>query len=352
MDNPLVSIIIPAYNRADLIGETLDSVLAQTYLNWECILVDDGSTDDTKAVVKQYVDKDARFILVERPNEHKPGGNGARNYGFNISKGKYIQWFDSDDLMHPELLKRKTEIFKKNSQLKSVISQMAFFVGNLDNITFITKLNHQHKLYEDVITYQTALYQGSIMFEANFIKNTKEFWDEDLSRAQEYEFFSRLYVKNEIETLIIKETYAFYRQHQNNISTQFNEGDRGRAESAFLAIYKIVTLLIEKNKLSNRLTDYFYKGFNKHISRLIIQSKEDIADNYAKLNFNILKENKRNNQLFLFKTMYFIKTSIPVVNHIFSINKETPLIRNIRINFHRVKKSLTQKGYLQEKLNK
>ncbi|RLD85933.1 MAG: glycosyltransferase family 2 protein, partial [Bacteroidetes bacterium] len=68
MDNPLVSIIIPAYNRADLIGETLDSVLAQTYPNWECIVVDDGSADKTKDVVQHYVDKDPRFILVDRPD--------------------------------------------------------------------------------------------------------------------------------------------------------------------------------------------------------------------------------------------------------------------------------------------
>jgi glycosyltransferase involved in cell wall biosynthesis len=97
-DQPIVSIIIPTYNRAHLIGETLDSVLAQTYTNWECIIVDDGSTDNTDEVVEEYVKKDSRFKYYHRPDEHLPGGNGARNYGFKMSKGEYVNWLDSDDL--------------------------------------------------------------------------------------------------------------------------------------------------------------------------------------------------------------------------------------------------------------
>src|SRR5690554_3366688 len=106
---PLVSIIIPTYNRAHLIGETLDSVLAQTYTHWECIVVDDGSTDNTDEVMAEYLIKDSRIQYFHRPNTHLPGGNGARNYGFLQSKGKYIQWFDSDDLMDVEKLKVKVE---------------------------------------------------------------------------------------------------------------------------------------------------------------------------------------------------------------------------------------------------
>lgn len=90
----LVSIIIPTYNRAHLIGETLDSVLAQTYTNWECIIVDDGSSDNTDEVVGAYVKKDNRFKYYHRPDEHLPGGNGARNFGFKMSQGEYVNWLD------------------------------------------------------------------------------------------------------------------------------------------------------------------------------------------------------------------------------------------------------------------
>src|SRR5690554_3978886 len=111
----LISIIIPTYNRAHLIGETLDSVLAQTYQNWECIVVDDGSTDNTDEVMAAYMAKDARFQYHHRPKDRLPGGNAARNYGFEVSKGEYIQWFDSDDLMLPEKLEMKvSSLLDKN----------------------------------------------------------------------------------------------------------------------------------------------------------------------------------------------------------------------------------------------
>ena len=63
MNNPLVSIIMPSFNREDLVAETLDSILAQSYQNWECVIVDDGSTDNTKNIIQEYVDKDTRFQL-------------------------------------------------------------------------------------------------------------------------------------------------------------------------------------------------------------------------------------------------------------------------------------------------
>src|SRR5690554_2800862 len=110
-ENPLVSIIIPTYNRAHLIGETLDSVLAQTYENWECIVVDDGSTDNTEELMAEYMTKDARFQYHHRPKDRLPGGNAARNYGFEVSMGEYIQWFDSDDLMLTEYLSTRIDAF-------------------------------------------------------------------------------------------------------------------------------------------------------------------------------------------------------------------------------------------------
>jgi len=350
MDNPLVSIIIPANNRANMIGETLDSVLAQTYPNWECIVVDDGSIDNTREVVLHYMNRDSRFVLADRPKTHKPGGNGARNYGFTLAKGEYIQWFDSDDLMHPELLMDKIETFKRNQELKSIISQVAFFTGNAENITFITKLNPRHKLFEDIITYQTALYPGSIMFNARFLKSTQEAWDESLTRAQEFEFFSRLHIKNDIKTTFIKKPYAFYRQHEDNITSEYYRGEYDRLNSAYNAQYKIVSLLIRQNKLSPLIVEHFLKHNKKTIARLLTYSHKKLADNYATLNRQMLQEINKTYALTLFKIQYYFQKKLPLLNHIYLIDKETPAIRMIRVNTIRIKKSVTQKGYLKEKL--
>lgn len=125
-NKPLVSIIIPTFNRAHLIGETLDSVLAQTYQNWECIVVDDGSTDGTDLLLEEYIAKDARFQYHHRPKDRLPGGNAARNYGFEVSKGEYVQWFDSDDLMMPEKLDLKVKTILEYG-VNFVISQTQYF---------------------------------------------------------------------------------------------------------------------------------------------------------------------------------------------------------------------------------
>ena len=77
----LVSIIIPTYNREHLIGETLNSIIAQTHTNWECIVVDDGSTDNTEEVLKNYKEKDKRFIFLKRPDNLPKGANTCRNIG-------------------------------------------------------------------------------------------------------------------------------------------------------------------------------------------------------------------------------------------------------------------------------
>lgn len=95
---PLVSIIIPTYNRANLICETINSIIAQTYFNWECIIVDDGSTDDTSDIINKYVKEDKRFQYYQRPVKKIKGPSSCRNFGIEKANGEFIIFLDSDDL--------------------------------------------------------------------------------------------------------------------------------------------------------------------------------------------------------------------------------------------------------------
>ena len=94
MNTPLVSVLIPCYNAERYIGETLESVLSQTWQNIEIIIVDDGSSDASCEVVRSY--KDKRVILVEQSNR---GAAAARNRAFQTSRGDYIQFLDADDIL-------------------------------------------------------------------------------------------------------------------------------------------------------------------------------------------------------------------------------------------------------------
>ncbi len=109
---PLVSIIIPTYNREEIIKNTLDSIHSQSYTNWECIVVDDYSTDDTNKIIKEYVDNDNRFYSLK--NNKDKGAQGARNTGLLKANGEYISFFDSDNLMHKDRLSKQVKFFENN----------------------------------------------------------------------------------------------------------------------------------------------------------------------------------------------------------------------------------------------
>lgn len=105
MSTPEVSIVMPTYNRAHLIGESIQSVLDQTFQDFELIIVDDGSSDDTEAVVKRFNDPRIRYIY-----QQNKGQSGATNTGIRNARGKYIAFLDSDDLWVPELLEVEVAI--------------------------------------------------------------------------------------------------------------------------------------------------------------------------------------------------------------------------------------------------
>lgn len=218
---PLVSIIIPTYNRAHLISETLESVLAQTYKNWECIIVDDGSSDNTAEVVGAFVAKDARFKYVHRPDIHKPGGNGARNYGFEISKGAYVNWFDDDDVMLDNFISVKVQGFDAAS-LVMLISSGYYFERKKKNRRM--EIHDTNNLFHDLIFWKLHIITNSVMFKREFLEGKKLFSTE-IIRGQETELFSRLFFKLPHELYKLIDIPLFlYRQHSDTKSSHENLG--------------------------------------------------------------------------------------------------------------------------------
>ena len=215
MLQPLVSIIIPTFNRAHLIGETLDSVLAQTYTNWECIIVDDGSTDTTDEVVDGYVARDVRFQYHHRPSDRPKGANACRNYGFEVSKGEYVNWFDDDDVMLEEFLMIKSQNF--NKEVEIVICSGYYTDENLKNLKCI-ELNENLNLFRDYVIWNQQILTPSVLFKTEFLVN-KNLFDISIERGQEAEFFSRLFFNiSKGAYRVINIPLFLYRQHTNTKS--------------------------------------------------------------------------------------------------------------------------------------
>lgn len=121
---PLVTVIVPTYNYGHFIGETLESLHAQTYQNWECIIVDDGSTDHTSEIVAGYVAQDARIKFIQQKNQRQAA---ARNHGLKHATGQYIQFLDADDLLEPEKFARQVAYLEQYPEVDIVYSNVRYF---------------------------------------------------------------------------------------------------------------------------------------------------------------------------------------------------------------------------------
>ncbi|MEX2336427.1 MAG: glycosyltransferase family 2 protein [Fulvivirga sp.] len=221
--NVLVSIIIPTYNRAHLLGETLDSVLAQTYWNWDCIVVDDGSCDHTQELMEFYCNKDSRFQFYHRPKNRQKGANACRNFGFKMSKGEYIQWFDSDDLMVPEFLKKKVKALEEN-EADFVISKSANFRDpDPENIIGKNEQYYRFEQYEitnfNYISHKIKWLTYDFLGKRAFIEGT--LFNEKLASGQEHNFFCKLTTKFS-KNFIIDEYLTRRRVHETSIRNTLN----------------------------------------------------------------------------------------------------------------------------------
>lgn len=213
-----VSVIIPNYNREKLIAETLDSFIVQDYSNWECIIVDDGSTDRSVEIIKEFCKEDSRFRLLVRPKEMTKGANTCRNLGFEAAKGEFINWFDSDDVLLPGFLSERMEIFKVSPQLELIITACTMTDEHLNPVQKWELKENSDIFYKDYVLWKQKIITGSILFRKDFL-NGKKLFNPIISRGQEGEFFTRILFKLPSEKFrILNASLFLYRQHPNSKS--------------------------------------------------------------------------------------------------------------------------------------
>ena len=150
----MVSIIIPAYNDGEYLAETLDSVFAQTLQDWECIIVDDGSTDNTSAIAKEYCKKDSRYKYIPQENQ---GPSIARNNAIINSIGEYILPLDADDIIGSEYLQLASSYLSNHPEVKLVYCK-ACKIGLENGEWILPKYDYNSLLWENSI-FCSALYR-------------------------------------------------------------------------------------------------------------------------------------------------------------------------------------------------
>ena len=131
---PLVSVIVTCHNQANVIVNTISSVLRQTYDNWECIVVNDGSSDNSESLIEEISRSDSRVKLISQDNQ---GVSFSRNLGFASSSGEFIQFLDGDDLLHPEKIELQVAHFLDDDSIDvSYTNHCHYFAEDKRHVTF------------------------------------------------------------------------------------------------------------------------------------------------------------------------------------------------------------------------
>ena len=148
---PNVSVVIPCYNQAHFLAESVESVVAQTYRNWECIIVNDGSPDNASEVARELIERypDHRIKLLEKPNG---GLADARNFGIMQAMGTYILPLDSDDVLHPEMLKRTVEFLESHPRIAIIYTDL-FHFGAVQRHVIAEEYDFQLLKYANQLNY-------------------------------------------------------------------------------------------------------------------------------------------------------------------------------------------------------
>jgi len=266
---PLISIIIPTYNRTHIIGETLDSIIAQTYTNWECIVVDDGSTDNTPEILQKYIDKDSRFQFCHRPKEKQKGPNSCRNYGFTKSKGDLINFFDSDDLYKVNAFEKVVAMFDEN--FDSVVVKTEVVEFNSKKYLSENKIKSEN-LLEDYFIGRLTFYVGGPFWNRKFLQQQEYLFDENIRNIDDWDFNMRmLYQQPRIS--LVEDNLIQYRMHKDSFSKELGKLNKDEVLSDFKAREKHLIL----NKKSLLINPSFIKIFiikrhNKYMKTALFQN--------------------------------------------------------------------------------
>ncbi len=221
---PLISILMPAYNQANLIGMSIDSVVNQTYDNWELIIANDGSTDNTQEIIEKYARTDSRIKIFKKENG---GPSSALNVALQNSTGDWICWLSSDDLFEPNALEIMNNAIKNNPNFQFFHFDYATIQ---DNQTIEQKTHHNRNRiqYDPTEEFQTLNFlQNNYVHGIAWTANKEVFnaignFDENIRFASDFDMWLRISSKYKLK--YIDEIVAITREHSGADTSIFQNG--------------------------------------------------------------------------------------------------------------------------------
>lgn len=294
MDNKtILSIIMPVYNHKELVKVMIDSILRNSFSDWELLAVDDGSDQETMDLLQSYAEKDPRIILIKR-NRLPKGAPTCRNIGFEKAKGKYIAFFDSDDYITPECLKTRVECMENRKDLDF----MVFPSGTYDDKGFHiepNKFNYGYPIYNDDLEHFARRLLPFVVwnniYRTQTLRQKGILWDEQLLSLQDADFNVQTLMANmRYDYAQTQPDYGYRLSTTSSVSKGLTTVEHFR--SHIYAIRKMYSAIRQKkgNTYDKAL---FYgllrlyngvvtgEGINPQLTKMFADGIRDIAPNHA-----------------------------------------------------------------------
>lgn len=266
---PVVSVIIPNYNNSSYLEKMINCLISQTYSSWELIVVDDVSTDDSAKMVSNYIQKDSRINLLIRNRDPK-GGQTCRNIGFENCKGKYVVFFDSDDLISSFCLQQRVDFMEINHDIDFGIFPATIFTNEeeIESIKSLPCIYGKNRKYDVLSDFLRANYQFTVWTNIYRKESIKDIvWDEKIACLQDFDFnVTSLFANKKFSFCGPARIDYFYRsQRENSVCSTFVSPDK--CNSTIYLFTKTLDSLRQRSDYKKRKKE-FMQFIVLHFERL------------------------------------------------------------------------------------
>lgn len=274
---PLVSIIVPCYNYAHFLNETIACLIDQSLHNWECLLIDDGSTDDTESICTQWTKKDPRIFYFKKENG---GLSSARNYGLCKANGLYIQFLDADDLIQKEKLLYQVSQLEQNKTFDVVYSSF-LFLNEKKEFQVPTKHSIKPKAKDIFQSFIQEWEKGfmipihSFLFKKDLLTKVQGF-NEMLVTHEDLELHLKIALLRP-NYYCYNEAFAIYRIHNQSMSRNYTKMQKGFICALLSILERQGLSLYQRTIVFIRIGDEIAVAFTHFILRRKIHFFESIS---------------------------------------------------------------------------
>lgn len=220
MIEPTISVVMAAFNAEAYIVEAIESILKQTHTDFEFIIINDASTDETLSIIKDFSDK--RIVLIE--NETNCGLAASLNKGIRIAKGKYVARMDADDISSPDRFERQYNFLENNPEIDVCVTPMQLFGSetNASGVGLVT----DNEIKSELI-WGTPTNHATMLMRTGKIRTNNLYYDESFGVGQDWKFWFD--VRDHVKIYSLNELLYFYRRGDHNVTVQFKDKSKQRS---------------------------------------------------------------------------------------------------------------------------